>query len=84
MFAAAGLTEAVELARTGAAPDTPLRALPPEAAGPVGLVGDIDTVRARVAAYAEVGLDEIALVPATSGDPAGERTLTALADALGA
>ncbi|MFE0475605.1 hypothetical protein ACFW2V_28780 [Streptomyces sp. NPDC058947] len=41
-------------------------------------MGDAATVRARVAAYAEAGLDEIALVPATAGDPAGERTLTAL------
>ncbi|MEV5439080.1 LLM class F420-dependent oxidoreductase [Streptomyces sp. NPDC052682] len=78
MFAAAGLGEAVELARAGAGPGALLRALPPEAAELVGLVGDPGTVRARVYAYAEAGLDEIALVPATAGDPAGERTLTAL------
>jgi probable F420-dependent oxidoreductase len=78
MFTAAGLGEAVGMAAAGADPDTLLRALPPEAASTVGLVGDLDAVRARIDAYAEAGLDEIALVPATAGDPAGERTLEAL------
>ncbi|PZT69846.1 LLM class F420-dependent oxidoreductase [Streptomyces sp. SW4] len=81
MFAAAGFGEAVELARTGAGPDALLRALPVEAAGTVGLVGGLDAVRSRIDAYAAAGLDEIALVPATAGDPGGERTLTALAPA---
>ncbi|MBE8476581.1 LLM class flavin-dependent oxidoreductase [Streptomyces justiciae] len=78
VFAEAGFGEAVTLAASGADRETLLRALPPEAAGTVGLVGDLDAVRARIDAYAEAGLDEIALVPATAGDPAGERTLTAL------
>ena len=78
MFVDAGFAEVVELAAKGADPDTLVRALPPEAAGTVALVGDTDTVRARIAAYADAGLDEIALVPATAADPAGERTLTAL------
>ncbi|MFG1671618.1 LLM class F420-dependent oxidoreductase [Streptomyces sp. Y7] len=81
MFEAAGFGEAVELARTGADADTLVRALPAAAAGTVALVGDLDAVRARAADYAEAGLDEIALVPATAGDPGGERTLTALARA---
>ncbi|MFJ6074816.1 LLM class F420-dependent oxidoreductase [Streptomyces sp. NPDC093065] len=79
MFEEAGFGEAVALARTGADADTLLRTLPKEAAATVGLIGDVDTVRARTGAYAEAGLDEIALVPATAGDPGGERTLTALA-----
>ncbi|MEU6147409.1 LLM class F420-dependent oxidoreductase [Streptomyces sp. NPDC047081] len=78
VFAEAGFTEAVELAASGADRATLVRALPPEAATTVGLVGDLATVRARAADYAEAGLDEIALVPATAGDRAGERTLTAL------
>ncbi|QOV39302.1 LLM class F420-dependent oxidoreductase [Streptomyces ferrugineus] len=78
MFEAAGFGEAVELARTGADAATLARALPAEAAGMVGLVGDRDAVRARAEEYAAAGLDEIALVPATAGDPGGERTLTAL------
>ncbi|MFI5681432.1 LLM class F420-dependent oxidoreductase [Streptomyces cellulosae] len=81
MFTAAGLGEAVELAAAGADSKSLVRALPPRAAGTVALVGDPGTVRARIDAYAEAGLDEIALVPATAGDPAGERTLTALGPA---
>ncbi|MGW0825612.1 hypothetical protein [Streptomyces sp. NPDC002845] len=75
--------EAVELAAAGADPDTLVRALPPQAAGAVGLAGDLDTVRTRLDAYAKAGLDEIALVPATAADPGGERTLTGLAEVLG-
>jgi probable F420-dependent oxidoreductase len=79
MLAAAGFGEAVELARSGARSDTLLAVLPIEAASTVGLVGDASVVRARIDAYAAAGLDEIAVVPATAGDPGGERTLTALA-----
>ncbi|HEV7650302.1 MAG TPA: LLM class F420-dependent oxidoreductase [Actinophytocola sp.] len=79
MFAAAGFTAAVELANRGASPDELVAALPGHAARTVGLVGDARSVRDRIAEYAEAGLDEIAVVPATAGDPAGERTLTALA-----
>ncbi|WP_330284040.1 LLM class F420-dependent oxidoreductase [Streptomyces sp. NBC_00588] len=78
VFTAAGFGEAVRLAAAGADRDTLVRALPPEAAATAGLVGDLGAVRARIDAYAEAGLDEIALVPATAADPAGERTLTAL------
>ena len=78
LFEAAGFGQAVELARAGADSHTLVGALPAEAAGVVGLVGDLDAVRARAEEYAEAGLDEIALVPATAGDPGGERTLTAL------
>ncbi|MFJ1975088.1 LLM class F420-dependent oxidoreductase [Streptomyces sp. NPDC087903] len=78
VFAAAGFGTAVELAASGADRETLVSALPARAAGLVGLVGDLDAVRARIDAYAAAGLDEIALVPATAGDPAGERTLTAL------
>jgi probable F420-dependent oxidoreductase len=78
MFTAAGFGKAVELAHEGANREELLSALPPEAAAMVGLVGDADTMGARLEAYA-VGLDEVVLVPATAGDPGGERTLTALA-----
>ena len=79
VFTAAGFGEAVRQAAAGAGRDTLVRMLPAEAAATVGLVGDLDAVRARIDAYAEAGLDEIALVPATAADPAGERTLKALA-----
>jgi hypothetical protein len=38
-----------------------------------------ETLRARLQTYADAGLDEIVLVPATAGDPGGERPLAALA-----
>jgi probable F420-dependent oxidoreductase len=79
MFTAAGFGEAVQAANAGATPAEQLRALPPDAASRIGLVGTVDTVRARLEAYAAAGLDEVVLVPATAGDPGGERTLTALA-----
>jgi probable F420-dependent oxidoreductase len=77
MLTEAGFGEAVELAHGGAGADELLSALPPAAAETVGLVGDADTVSERLEAYAEA-LDEVVLVPATAGDPGGERTLTAL------
>jgi probable F420-dependent oxidoreductase len=79
MFTAAGFGDAVELARTGADTEELLDALPPDAAATVGIVGDRDGLVARLEAYAS-GLDEVVLVPATAGDPGGERTLNALAD----
>ena len=79
MFTVAGFGDAVQAAGAGATRAELLDALPPDAASRIGLVGDIDTVRARLDAYAAAGLDEVVLVPATAGDPGGERTLTALA-----
>jgi probable F420-dependent oxidoreductase len=79
MFTAAGFGTAVEMAQAGAERGEVLSALPPEAVGAVALAGDIQTIRARIEDYAAAGLDEIAIVPATAGDRAGERTLTALA-----
>jgi probable F420-dependent oxidoreductase len=78
VFIAAGFGAAVDLAAEGVDRERLVAALPPEAAGVVGLVGDIATVRARLEEYAAAGLDEAAIHPATVGDPAGERTLTAL------
>ncbi|HEU0286736.1 MAG TPA: LLM class F420-dependent oxidoreductase [Nocardioidaceae bacterium] len=80
VFEAAGFGAAVELAAAGAGRDRRVGALPPEAAAVVGIVGDTDTVRARIEEYAASGLDETVIHPATAGDPAGERTLTALAE----
>lgn len=80
MFVAAGLGEAVRRAREGAEPSELADALPEHAPSVVGLVGDLAAVRERIRTYAAAGLDEVALVPATAGDPDAERTLTALAD----
>jgi len=79
MFTEAGFGEAVELAASGAPQDELLSALPLDAASKVGLVGDLAAVRKQLRAYEEAGLDEVALVPATDGDPGGKKTLGALA-----
>jgi probable F420-dependent oxidoreductase len=79
MFTAAGFGKAVEMAHEGADREELLGALPPDAAAAIGLVGDVNTISARLEAYA-VALDEVVLVPATAGDPGGERSLTALAE----
>ncbi|GLZ07941.1 hypothetical protein Acsp03_54070 [Actinomadura sp. NBRC 104412] len=60
-----------------------IAALKAAATGRIGLVGAAGTVGDRLAAYADAGLDEAVLVPATGGDPGGERTLTAVARTAG-
>jgi probable F420-dependent oxidoreductase len=80
MFTAAGLGRAVELAKGGATHDELVAAMPEDATRNIGLVGDADTIAARLDEYVAAGLDEIAVDPATAGDPGAERTLSALAD----
>ncbi|GAA4639866.1 LLM class F420-dependent oxidoreductase [Actinoallomurus vinaceus] len=82
-FEGAGLGDAVALARGGAEPKELLTALPFDVAGRVGLVGGADEVRSRLREYGEAGVDEVAVVPATGGDPGGERTLTAIRELIG-
>jgi probable F420-dependent oxidoreductase len=84
MFAEAGFADVVRFARTGPHPGELLAAIPAEIVGHVSLVGDEPGVRARMAEYADAGVDEIALVPGSSeADPAGVGTLTALAPGPG-
>lgn len=78
MFAAAGFGAVVDLARSGARPGEVLAALGPELLDAVALVGPEAAVRARLDTYHRAGADEVALVPATAGDPGGARTLEAL------
>ena len=80
MFAEAGFEDVVRFARTGPRPGELLAAIPAELVGHVSLTGDERAVRARLAEYADGGVDEVALVPGSSdADPAGVATLTALA-----
>ena len=80
MFAEAGFGKVVRFARTRPHPGELLAAIPPEVVEHVSLVGTGQTVRARLAEYADAGVDEVALVPGSSdADPAGVATLTALA-----
>jgi probable F420-dependent oxidoreductase len=83
MFTAAGFGDVVALARSGADPARVLAAVPAELVAAVGAVGDTATVRSRITAYRDAGVDEVVLVPVCSdADPAAERTLTALAPEL--
>ena len=80
MFAEAGFGDVVRFARTRPHPGELLAAIPPEIVGHVSLAGEAQAVRARLAEYANAGVDQIALVPGSSdADPAGVATLTALA-----
>jgi alkanesulfonate monooxygenase SsuD/methylene tetrahydromethanopterin reductase-like flavin-dependent oxidoreductase (luciferase family) len=65
VFEQAGFGAAIALAEKGAEPDDVLTALPADAAKAVGPVGDLDTVRGRLAEYSAAGLDEVAILPAT-------------------
>lgn len=78
MFTEAGFGEVVEVAGGGAEYREILNALPLEIVNTVGLVGDRAAVTARLAAYAEAGVDEIAVVPTTASDRGGAATLTAV------
>ncbi len=75
MFIEAGFKDLVELAKTRPHPREVLAAMPMELAASVGMVGDLDALRARCADYRAAGVDEICIVPATAGDPGAERTL---------
>jgi probable F420-dependent oxidoreductase len=80
MFAEAGFADLVTYAKSRPHPRDLLAAVPPELVTAVGAIGDLDTVRASLARYAEAGVDEVALVAASvAEDPGGVKTLTALA-----
>ncbi|MFF5209483.1 LLM class F420-dependent oxidoreductase [Streptosporangium sp. NPDC000396] len=80
MFTEAGFGDVVEFARTRPHPRELLAAIPEGLLESVALLGDVDAIRERLAAYAEAGVDEVALVPAsTDADPGGVATLKALA-----
>ncbi|TWF95388.1 LLM class F420-dependent oxidoreductase [Saccharopolyspora dendranthemae] len=79
MFTAAGFGDEVARAASGAPRDELVNALPLEAVQALGVVGDHETIRGRLLAYEQAGLDEIGLVPATAGDAAAEQTLSAFA-----
>ena len=78
MFEEAGFGDLVTLARSRPHPKEVLAAMPAELVKAVGLVGDAACVHARIEEYRAAGADEICIVPATEGDPGGERTLAAV------
>jgi probable F420-dependent oxidoreductase len=76
---AAGFGEVVALARAGAHPKQLLEAIPDELVRRLAMVGTVEEVGQRLAEYRAAGIDEVAVVPATAGDPGGRRTLAAIA-----
>jgi probable F420-dependent oxidoreductase len=83
MFEEAGFTELVALARTRPHPSELLAATPQALIEAVGLIGDEQAILDRLAAYKAAGVDEVAVVPAsTDDDPGGARTIAAVADAV--
>ena len=79
MFIEAGFSDLVRLARSRPHPGELLAAMPDELVAAVGLVGTEAAIARRLEQYRAAGADEICLVPATAGDPAGARTLAAMA-----
>ena len=67
-------------ARTRPHPKELLQAIPDELIEAIGLIGSTEQIAERIAAYRSAGATEICLVPATAGDPAGVRTLEAIAE----
>ncbi len=75
MFTEAGFGEVVRLAHSGAHVRSVIAAAPPELLDSVAAVGSVATVRAALAEYRAVGVDDVLLVPHSAA------TLDALAAA---
>lgn len=83
MFTEAGFGSTVALARTGAHPRSLLPQMTDALVATVAAVGGVEEVRAALAEYRAVGVDEVVLVPVRTGDPLGARSLRALAAPAG-
>lgn len=79
MFIEAGYGELVEYARTKPGPKQIAARIPPDLIDHVALVGSEPTVRARIDAYARVGVTEVCVVPPAPDLPSSRRTLELLA-----
>ncbi len=78
VLARAGFAAPVEAARQGVAGGALAEMLSIDLINRIAAVGDAEYVAGRVESYQRAGAD-VMLVPVTGGDPAGERTLSALA-----
>jgi probable F420-dependent oxidoreductase len=81
MFSDAGLGELVARARAGEARSALARDLDREALARFVALGSLSEIGERLRHLEALGVDELALVPATANDPGAERTLRALAPA---
>ncbi len=79
MFTAAGFGDLVERARSGESAATLAPDIGEDVVAALGAVGSAADVRRRLDRLRAAGVDEVVVAPATAGDPAGVRTLEALA-----
>lgn len=79
MFAEAGHSELVDLARGGAHPRSLMAAMPEEVLRSVTAIGDLNTVCSAYEDYRHAGVDEIVMLPESYSPAVTERTLRALA-----
>lgn len=84
MFAEAGYTEVVELARSGAHPRQVLEAIPDGFERSVGLVGSAAEIGALVGRYRDAGLDTICVVPVTASGDNGAAALETMREVIAA
>jgi probable F420-dependent oxidoreductase len=77
MFTEAGFGEVVDEARAGRPPSE--LTVPDALLHAVAAIGSADDVRESLDAYRAVGVTQVAVVPATDGDPGGARTFAAVA-----
>jgi probable F420-dependent oxidoreductase len=82
MISEAGFAELVEYARTRPHPKELLAAMPDELISTIGLAGSEADIDRRLEEYRAAGADEVCLVPATGGDPGGQRTLQVMSERL--
>jgi probable F420-dependent oxidoreductase len=80
LFSELGFSDLVKRARDGASRSELGSSIPRGLLETVCAIGSPEEVAARIAAYHAAGADVVGVVPVTAGDPAGRRTLTALAE----
>ncbi len=79
MFERAGFGQLVDRARSGVLHRALVDTIPDELLEVIALVGDREEIERRVCDYRAAGVSQVAVVPVTAGDPAGARTLRAVA-----
>lgn len=80
MFAEAGYTELVDMARSGVHPRDLIGAIPDDFEQCVGLVGSKSDIASLLADYDKAGLDTVCVVPVTATGDHGRRALGVVAE----
>lgn len=80
MFAEAGYSELVDMARSGAHPKDLIGAIPDGFERSLGLVGSTSDIASLLDEYAKAGLDTVCVLPVTARGDHGRRALGAVAE----